>query len=240
MNRYLSSFILTVVLYATAVIAAIGFLADNEVQKIATKKESRMCVSLMAQKKVLPKKKPKPVKKSKPNCEHKKKPLPKPVKEIVIKKPEEEKPEEKEIDKEPEEPIEKDVTEKEMLEKPQEEIQESISTKSTKSETKETNLVRENELNEKRESFLTNLVEQINKNKSYPKIARRRAIQGDVEVQFKILANGNVENIEIVSGRKVFKKSAKSAIENSFPMDVDTSLFDFPKEFAIKISYVLH
>ena len=60
-----------------------------------------------------------------------------------------------------------------------------------------------------------------------------------MEVQFIILADGNVKGVEIISGKRVFKRSAKSAIENSFPINIDTTLFNFPKEFAIKISYIL-
>ena len=43
----------------------------------------------------------------------------------------------------------------------------------------------------------------------------------------------------MISGKNVFKKSAIQAINKSFPIDVEESLFDFPKQFKIKIAYVL-
>ena len=70
-------------------------------------------------------------------------------------------------------------------------------------------------------------------------MARRRGIEGLVDVKFKILSDGNVEDIKIVSGRSIFKKSAMQAIARSFPVIVKDSLFDFPREFKVKISYIL-
>lgn len=94
-------------------------------------------------------------------------------------------------------------------------------------------------LQHKQDIFIANLVERINSNKSYPNMARRRAIEGSIEVKFKILSDGDVREIEIVNGKSVFKKSAVQAIDRSFPMKIDSKLFNFPKEFKITIIYVL-
>ena len=94
-------------------------------------------------------------------------------------------------------------------------------------------------LQAKRDRFLAHLVEKINSNKSYPHAARRRGVEGDVEVKFYISANGCVEQISLISGKKIFKDSAFESIFKSFPVEVDESLFEFPKEFRITLSYVL-
>ncbi|MFA6191251.1 MAG: energy transducer TonB [Sulfurimonas sp.] len=95
------------------------------------------------------------------------------------------------------------------------------------------------EIKEKQNNFFTGLRERINKNKSYPESARRRGVQGNVEMKFCILEDGNVENIELLSGKSIFENSAIEAIQKSFPIEVDKTLFTFPKEFKITIAYIL-
>lgn len=91
----------------------------------------------------------------------------------------------------------------------------------------------------KQKNFLKQLVEKINANKFYPYVARRRAIQGNVEVMFEVLSDGSVQNIKLLSGKKIFQKSTLEAISKSFPLEVEKSLFNYPKEFKITIAYVL-
>lgn len=243
MNRYLSSLIIALFIYSTVVISAVTFLYVEDDSTALAKQESRVSISLMAQKEILPKKEPVPIKKPEPKPIIEKEPVKEPIEDIKpLIEPEpvpvpETEPVVEELDVDEIETAAEDTTKQEAQ---KEVAQESISAQSTATDALEVNMARENELKAKRDQFLTALVEQINKNKSYPNIARRRAVQGEVQVQFEILSNGNVRDVEIISGRKVFKRSALSAIEESFPMDVDTELFEFPKEFSIKISYVLH
>ena len=91
----------------------------------------------------------------------------------------------------------------------------------------------------KQNLFLSQLRSQINANKTYPNSARRRGIQGEVEMRFFVTKDGDVQNIEKLSGRSIFEKSAIAAIKRSFPMKIDEALFSFPKEFRIKIAYIL-
>ena len=88
--------------------------------------------------------------------------------------------------------------------------------------------------------FYDKLKRIINKNKSYPKKAIKRDIQGVVKVSFILQSNGNVKDIQIISGKRVFKKSVIKAIKNSFPIEVDSSLFLFPEKFTIKLSFILN
>ena len=106
-------------------------------------------------------------------------------------------------------------------------------------ETKVQKTVDKELLQARQDTFLAHLVERINRNKSYPKRARRRGIEGSVKVGFQIFSDGSVDNITLISGRKVFRKSAFEAIAKSFPIEVDTALFDFPKEFKVTLAYVL-
>lgn len=95
------------------------------------------------------------------------------------------------------------------------------------------------EIKAKQNIFFTKIRNKIEQNKSYPRSARRRGIEGIVEVKFNLCNDGNVKDIEFISGKNVFKQSIIEAIENSFPVVVDTSLFSFPKQFKISIKYTL-
>ena len=91
----------------------------------------------------------------------------------------------------------------------------------------------------KQNLFFKKIKTTINKNKSYPRKAVRRGIEGDIKISFTLLENGNVKDIKIISGKNIFKKSAIKSIQKSFPIKIDNKLFKFPKIFTIKINYML-
>ncbi len=84
--------------------------------------------------------------------------------------------------------------------------------------------------------FLAHIRDKINKHKSYPRIAKRRGMQGTVKVEFTILSNGNVGNIS-VSGPKVFHSSARNAVESAFPINVKGAPISLPKSINITLLY---
>jgi protein TonB len=79
----------------------------------------------------------------------------------------------------------------------------------------------------------------IDKNKSYPRIAKRRGLQGKVTVTFTILPNGNVSNIQL-KGPTLFYRSAREAIRKAFPIKLNKFKVKLPKEVTIVLNYRLH
>ena len=67
--------------------------------------------------------------------------------------------------------------------------------------------------------FISTLKRKIEKNKNYPRMAKKRRLEGRVSVSFKVTKSGGVSNISI-KGSKLFLKSARDAIKKSFPIDV--------------------
>ena len=247
MNRYLSSFGITASVYAVFIATLIYFMNTESCDassEVVTAKV--MKVSLLNLKEEI---KPAKIEKKKEvvkKIESLKKPIvknttkiktvPKITKTVPVKLAKEI-PEVSPLNKEEKKLLNEIVEDIELAEK---ELVEDIETITTHtSTTNEKTLIAEQELQDKRNSFFLNLRELINKNKSYPNSARRRAIEGDVEVCFFVLENGNVKNITLISGKSIFKKSALEAIQKTFPINVDKTLFSFPKEFKITISYVL-
>jgi protein TonB len=76
----------------------------------------------------------------------------------------------------------------------------------------------------RKRAFLSQVRSQIIANKRYPKIARRRHIEGAVTVKFNIGRSGNVSKIRFISGKTILQKSVKKAIKNSFPIDIPSEM----------------
>ena len=87
----------------------------------------------------------------------------------------------------------------------------------------------------KKNAFLAQVRSKISRNKTYPRIAQRRRMQGLVKVKFTILPNGNVGNIS-VSGPKVFHNSAKNAVKRAFPIGIK----NIPISLPIRVNFTLH
>ena len=78
----------------------------------------------------------------------------------------------------------------------------------------------------------------INKNKMYPRIAIKRRMEGLVEIKFTISSTGKV-TILSQKGRKVFYKSARRAVEKSFPINPTKAPIELPSTITLKLHYVL-
>jgi protein TonB len=85
-------------------------------------------------------------------------------------------------------------------------------------------------------AFLSRIRSKINNNKTYPRIAQRRGMQGSVKVRFTILKSGRVGNIS-VSGPKVFHKSAKNAVRKSFPIATKNAPISLPTTVNFTLRY---
>jgi protein TonB len=88
-------------------------------------------------------------------------------------------------------------------------------------------------------NFLSNLLRKINRNKSYPIVAKRAGISGSVKVSFTILPNGGVSNISI-NGPSIFYKSSYNAIVKSFPIDTTDAPFYLPKRINMQLLYKIY
>jgi len=84
--------------------------------------------------------------------------------------------------------------------------------------------------------FWNALRRKIDSHKFYPRIAKKRGMEGIVKVKFTILANGNVGHIT-VKGPKVFHNSAKNAVKSTFPISVKKAPITFPTSINITLRY---
>ena len=86
--------------------------------------------------------------------------------------------------------------------------------------------------------FWNALQRKIDKHKSYPRIAKKRGMEGIVKVKFTILRSGKVGNVS-VTGPKIFHNSAKKAIKKAFPINVKKVPISLPGTINLSIRYQL-
>ncbi len=92
--------------------------------------------------------------------------------------------------------------------------------------------------NHNKKAFLRNVRSQIIANKVYPRIAKRRHIEGSVEVRFDITKSGNVSNIRFINGKSIFQKSIRKTLHQSFPMNIPANVKGALPLFDISV--ILH
>jgi len=84
--------------------------------------------------------------------------------------------------------------------------------------------------------FIARLKAKINANKSYPRIARKRGMQGSVKVRFRITSAGKLSGLT-ASGARIFINSAKKAVKKAFPLSVRG--VSLPMNVALTLNYRL-
>ena len=228
-NRFLLSFLATSFLYG---MMGYWFYYLTETTSVSEQKSpvKTIAMSIHAFQPEVVEEKPEPVKEETPPPleeppppepkREKPKPIDVPKPEPVVKKPEIKKT--KEIKEKPKKVVKK------TKKKPQP-VQKKSALKSTR---KQQSTAAEKNL------FLAKVRDRINRHKSYPRMAKRRGIEGSVKVDFTILANGNVSGIT-VSGPKAFHTSAKEAVEKAFPVSVKDVPLSLPQKVSITLHYTL-
>jgi len=87
-----------------------------------------------------------------------------------------------------------------------------------------------------RNKFWNALRRKIDSHKFYPRIAKKRGMEGVIKVKFTILANGKVGGIS-VNGPKIFHNSAKNAVKSAFPISVKNTPVSLPTSINITLHY---
>ena len=79
-----------------------------------------------------------------------------------------------------------------------------------------------------KQQYLALVMQQIEQHKRYPKAARRRGIEGMVQVSFIIQSDGSVQNIQLQRGTNVLQKAVRKAIFKASPFPAPPSSLSFP------------
>ena len=212
MKRYLNSFFITSFLYLSIALIFINVINDVSFE---TKKEeesiTKISLNSVAIQKV-----------EEVAKEVEKEIIPEPIIEKIVEKPapkviEKPKKVEKKIVKQ-EKPIEK-IVEKpapKVVEKENENIEKMAVAEQNEISTKQESIIQSNSNNERNKNleseYLAKVKNKIEKNKVYPKVAKRLNQTGKVIVSFDILKDGKITNIKIIHKSK-FEKLDEASIE---------------------------
>ena len=86
-----------------------------------------------------------------------------------------------------------------------------------------------------RELYLDELANYIEASKYYPRIARARGIDGDIEVSFELLSNGEINFLKTSGGPGILREAAEASISRALPLPIPPETVQCP----MQVSYVL-
>lgn len=89
------------------------------------------------------------------------------------------------------------------------------------------------------DEYRRRLLAKIEKNKFYPTIARRRNLEGMIQVRFRLGCQGEVETLEIEGKHSLLRKAAGKAIEASLPLPAIPAEVECPMLIDYAMAYTL-
>ncbi|OIO73303.1 MAG: hypothetical protein AUJ57_04700 [Zetaproteobacteria bacterium CG1_02_53_45] len=89
------------------------------------------------------------------------------------------------------------------------------------------------------ERYLAEVMAHIEQHKWYPKAARRRGIEGEVHVSFKLLPDGSAHQLVVENGPSLLVTAARAAVERAIPMPIPPAMIDCPLECEFRMRFNL-
>jgi len=94
-------------------------------------------------------------------------------------------------------------------------------------------------LENERESYLLRLLAHIDNHKFYPRIARRRGVEGEIQVAFYLRKDGSISNLQVTGGSKVLRKAAKQAVQQSLSLPLPPASMPLQEQIHFGMVYRL-
>jgi len=90
-----------------------------------------------------------------------------------------------------------------------------------------------------RMSYQALLMRHIEVHKKYPRVARKRNIQGKILVSFSVFTDGSIKNLQISGDKSILMKATRQAVNNALPMPKPPIDLSFPMEIKFTMNYSL-
>lgn len=90
-----------------------------------------------------------------------------------------------------------------------------------------------------RQTYLVELLSHIESHKHYPRSARRRHIEGVVNVSFRLLSEGQIDGLKVAGKRRVLQQASRSAVVASLPVPRPPKELDLPLSINFSMAFVL-
>ncbi len=91
-----------------------------------------------------------------------------------------------------------------------------------------------------RQHYLSNLLSHIESFKYYPQSARRRGLNGEVNVSFELLGTGRITDLVISGGPLLLQRASEQAVHQAVPMPTPPAEVPTPMQMSFVMQYQLH
>ena len=136
--------------------------------------------------------------------------------------------------------VQSKVNKKQVLNKEIKNVSKDTNIQQRKQKLVTSKTVNSKKLNLEKTKYYRKIKETINKNKQYPRIAKRVGKEGTVKIDFVLSSRGDLLSYKIIAGDDIFKRSVVEAIENSFPLEIPNGLFKKKLHFTLNVEYNLY
>lgn len=104
---------------------------------------------------------------------------------------------------------------------------------------KETPQLDDGVIQSKTKAYLAAVIAHIERHKWYPKAARRRGIQGHIEVAFMLFPDGSARIIEVTNGPEILIGAARKTMERAAPLPAPPPDIHCPLKCSFRMQFSL-
>lgn len=91
-----------------------------------------------------------------------------------------------------------------------------------------------------RQHYLSHLLSHIESFKYYPQSARRRGLNGEINVSFELLGTGYINDLSVTGGPLLLRHATRQAVRQALPMPTPPAEVVPPLQVSFVMDYQLH
>ncbi len=89
-------------------------------------------------------------------------------------------------------------------------------------------------------TYLSKILTIIEGNKYYPRIARRRGVEGNIQVSFILKDDGYINGLDASGGPLLLRRAAKQAVKKSLPLPTTPNEIEYPMHVSYAMQFKLN
>ncbi len=91
-----------------------------------------------------------------------------------------------------------------------------------------------------KQTYLSKILTIIEGNKYYPRIARRRGLEGNIHVSFMLKDDGYINGLDTSGGPLLLRRAAKTAVKKSLPLPTTPTEIKYPMHISYAMQFKLN
>lgn len=93
---------------------------------------------------------------------------------------------------------------------------------------------------QRRDRYLAKLLAHVDKHKYYPRVARRRGLEGVIRVSFRVLPGGLVSQLQVAGDNRILCEAARQTVRASLPLPLPPEGVSLPLSVSFGMQYRLN